>query len=51
MVKFTRLYDENDYLNEVVEEINGRFVISVDDTKEIERLLKKNNIRFKIKRL
>lgn len=49
--KFVRLFDENEYLNSVVEEINGRFTILVDDTREIERLLNSNNIKFKIKRI
>lgn len=48
IAKFTKLRDSNDYLLKVTEFMNGYWFINVDDTSEVERLLNKNIIRYKI---
>ena len=48
--KFENLRDCNEYLKGVTEFINGMWYINTNDTSEIERLLRKYRIRFKIKR-
>lgn len=47
--KFENLRDCNEYLKKVTEFINGMWYINTNDTSEIERLLRKYRIRFKIK--
>ena len=49
IIKLNKLVDENEYLQKVLEFINGCWCINTDDTKEIERLLQKNRIKYKIK--
>ena len=49
IIKLNKLVDENEYLQKVLEFINGRWHINTENTNEIERLLKKNIIKYKIK--
>lgn len=49
LVKFENLRDGNEYLQKSISYANGVWVIDIDNTKDIERLLKKNRIRYKIK--
>ena len=49
IIKLNKLVDENAYLQKVLEFINGYWRINIENTKEIERLLKKNIIKYKIK--
>ena len=49
IIKLNKLVDENEYLQKVLEFINGYWCINIENTKEIERLLKKNAIKYKIK--
>ena len=49
VIKLEELIDSNEYLNSVLTPIDGYWYIEADDACEIERLLKKNRIRFKIK--
>ena len=49
IIKLNKLVDENEYLQKVLEFINGCWHINTENTKEIERLLKKNVIKYKIK--
>jgi hypothetical protein len=49
LIKFERLRDDNEYLLKVIDYVDGRWIISVDDTKDIEFFLNKNRIRYKIK--
>lgn len=49
MIKFTKLRDNNEYLLEVIEFINGYWTINTDNINEIVRLLNKNRIRYDIK--
>lgn len=49
IIKLNKLVDENAYLQKVLEFINGYWCINIENTKEIERLLKKNIIKYKIK--
>lgn len=49
VIKFESLRDSNDYIESIISEgVNG-YYIGVDNTFELERLLKKNRIRYKIK--
>ena len=48
-IKFEDLLDENEYLRKVLIFGNGYWYIQTEDTSEIERLLNKNRIRYKIK--
>lgn len=50
LVKFDKLRDENEYLRKFVVFINGYWYIETDDTREIERLLKSNRIKYSIKK-
>ena len=50
IVKFDKLRDSNDYLLKALTPICGAWYIEVDDTSEIERLLDKNRIKYKIRR-
>jgi len=47
--KFENLRDSNLYLKKVTEWVNGMWHINTDDTSEVERLLRKHRIRYKIK--
>ena len=47
--KFENLRDENEYLQKTTSYANNMWFIDVNDTKDIEWLLKKNRIRYKIK--
>ena len=47
--KFENLRDCNEYLKKSISYANGVWFIDVNDTKDIEWLLKKNSIRYKIK--
>ena len=49
IIKLNKLVDENEYLQKVLEFINGCWHINTENTNEIERLLKKNIIKYKIK--
>lgn len=49
LVKFENLRDGNEYLQKSISYANGVWVIDIDNTKDIEWLLKKNRIRYKIK--
>lgn len=49
LVKFENLRDENEFLKKSTSYANGMWFIDVNDTKDIEWLLKKNSIRYKIK--
>ena len=49
IIKLNNLVNENEYLQKVLEFINGCWCINIENTKEIERLLKKNAIKYKIK--
>ncbi len=49
LVKFEKLRDGNEYLKKTISFDNGKWLIDIDDTKDIECLLKKNRIRYKIK--
>lgn len=49
IIKLNKLVDENEYLQKVLEFINGYWHINTENTNEIERLLKKNLIKYKIK--
>ena len=49
LVKFEKLRDGNEYLKKTISFANGKWLIDIDDTKDIEWLLKKNSIRYKIK--
>lgn len=51
MVKFIKLCDENRYLSKVIENVDGKYTTSTNDTREIERILNSNGIRFKIKKI
>lgn len=46
--KFERLFDDSEYLRKVLIPKDGCWIIETDETKEIERLLKKYRIRHKI---
>ena len=47
--KFENLRDGNEYIERVTEWIDGMWHINIDDTSEIERLLTKYRIRYKVK--
>ena len=49
LVKFENLRDKNEYIERATEWIDGMWYININDTSEIERLLKKYRIRYKIK--
>ena len=49
LVKFENLRDENEFLKKATSYANGIWLIDINDTKDIEWLLKKNRIRYKIK--
>ena len=49
LIKFDKLRDSNAYLQEVIRIGHGELIITTDDVSEIERLLIKNNIRYRIK--
>lgn len=49
--KLENLIDNNEYLQRVLEFNNGRWYINTDEFSEIERLLNKNRIRYKIKQI
>lgn len=46
--KFERLRDNNLYIQSITSPIQGAYAIDVDDVGELERLLNKNRIRYKI---
>lgn len=50
IVKFDKLRDNNEYLKKVIVFANGYWYIETDDTREIERLLEKNSIKYSIKK-
>lgn len=50
IVKLTKLIDSNEYLEKVLTPSRGEWLIETEDTREIERLLKSNRIRYSIKR-
>ena len=47
--KFIKLRDENKYLESVIEEFNGGWLVQEKDTPEIQRILNKNNIKHTFK--
>ena len=47
--KFENLRDGNEYLQKSISYANGVWFIDIDNTKDIEWLLKKSSIRYKIK--
>lgn len=47
--KFDSLRESNEYLREITEFINGMCHIKGEDYSELERILIKNRIRYKIK--
>lgn len=47
--KFEDLRDSNEYLRKVTSFANGMWYIDTDNTTEVERLLKKDRIRYSIK--
>ena len=47
--KFDSLRESNEYLREITEFINGMWHIKGEDYGELERILIKNRIRYKIK--
>ena len=49
LVKFENLRDGNEFLKKATSYNNGIWFIDIDDTKDIEWLLIKNRIRYKIK--
>ena len=48
LVKFEKLRDGNEYLKKTISFANGKWLIDIDDTKDIEWLLIKNRLRYKI---
>lgn len=50
VLKFEKLRDNNEYLSNMLTPVNGLWYIETDDTREVERLLSKNRIRYNIKR-
>lgn len=47
--KFIKLRDDNKYLESVIEEFNGGWLVQEKDTPEIQRILNKNNIKHTFK--
>ena len=47
--KFIKLRDDNEYLESVIEEFNGGWLVQEKDTPEIQRILNKNNIKHTFK--
>lgn len=48
LVKFENLREENKYIERVTEWIDGMWHININDTSEIERLLIKYRIRYRV---
>ena len=48
LVKFENLRDENEYIERVTEWIDGMWHININDISEIERLLIKYRIRYRV---
>ena len=48
LVKFENLRDENEYIERMTEWIDGMWCININDTSEIERLLIKYRVRYRI---
>ncbi len=46
--KFENLRDNNLYVQSITSSIKGAYAIDVEDTGELERLLNKNRIHYKI---
>lgn len=51
LVKFKNLRDNNLYIQSITTLIDGIYTIEVDDTRELERLLNKNRVKYKIKHI
>ncbi len=49
LVKFENLRDGNEFLKKATSYNNGVWFIDIGETKDIEWLLKKSSIRYKIK--
>ena len=47
--KFIKLRDDNKYLESVIEEFDGGWLVQEKDTPEIQRILNKNNIKHTFK--
>lgn len=47
--KFIELRDNNEYLESVIEEFDGGWLVQEKDTPEIQRILNKNNIKHTFK--
>ena len=47
--KFIKLRDDNKYLESVIEEFNGGWLVQEKDAPEIQRILNKNNIKHTFK--
>ena len=47
--KFIELRGSNEYLESVIEEFNGGWLVQEKDTPEIQRILNKNNIKHTFK--
>lgn len=48
-IRLGKLVDSNGYLQQVLISKDGGWYINRDDTSEVERILKKNRIKYKIK--
>lgn len=48
--KYLELLESNEYLQKVLVAVRGEWVIETEDTREIERLLNSNRIRYSIQR-
>ena len=49
IVKFIKLRDNNEYLENFIEEFDGGWLVQEKDTPEIQRILNKNNIKHTFK--
>lgn len=49
IVKFDKLRDSNEYLSKALTPVRGAWHVEVNDTREIERLLNKASIKYKIR--
>ena len=49
IIKFIKLRDNNEYLENFIEEFDGGWLVQEKDTPEIQRILNKNNIKHTFK--
>ena len=49
IIKFIKLKDNNEYLENFIEEFDGGWLVQEKDTPEIQRILNKNNIKHTFK--